>query len=188
MSDISANTQGDLVANTYTKDKNELATVGVLTHWNIPVKVPPQGCTFAEVSASTGLPIDRVERILRLAIAYFIFCEPIEGFVAHTANSMALRNDDSLSAVMDHNYDVGMPASANLVRAMAKWPDSEEPSETAFGSAFDTKKNLFEWMQEEPWRAERFGKGMISLLVFNNPRKDNIFNNALVWGAGVMIR
>ena len=52
--------------------------------------------TFEEISQRSGLSVSYVQRILRHAITYRIFCEPRKGTIAHTAASLYFANNSSM--------------------------------------------------------------------------------------------
>ncbi|KAI1341489.1 putative O-methyltransferase [Xylariaceae sp. FL0016] len=116
--------------------------------------------TFKELATTSGLSEVHVRKLLRLAMTQHIFCEPRPGVVAHTAASRLLAEDKGLSSFLRYRLDDLWPAATQTVNAMTKWPGSEEPAETGFALANQTKKDLFQFYKERPERSERFSAAM----------------------------
>ncbi|KAK4692501.1 hypothetical protein P7C71_g4723, partial [Lecanoromycetidae sp. Uapishka_2] len=63
-------------------------------------------------------------------------------------------------------FGVGMmtcelgPAFNKYIEAQSKWPNSDEPHETAWCVEHDTSLSVFEFLGKNPDRARRFGAGM----------------------------
>lgn len=55
------------------------------------------------------------------------------------------------------------PAAAHTVDAMAKWPGSQEPTQTGFSVAWNIDVPMFVEIGKNPARAKRFGGAMQSL-------------------------
>ena len=99
------------------------------------------------------------------------FCEPTPGYVAHTANSVAVVKDSSLSAWIGHNIDEIGRALSWQVEALDKWGDTEDPSNVALCLAFRLPEGstFFEFLQDDDeggkkgWRATRFGLAMTAM-------------------------
>lgn len=73
-----------------------VTALDVLCHHQVPQTIPDNGeISFEELSEKTGLNIDLLTRFIRLAICNYVFVEPKPGFVAHTARSLVLANDES---------------------------------------------------------------------------------------------
>lgn len=52
--------------------------------------------SIEELAGVAGLDVDRTARILRILITHRIFQEPTPGFVAHSAASLTIHNDEDL--------------------------------------------------------------------------------------------
>lgn len=102
--------------------------------------------TFLEISELCGLNEPDVRRILRLAMAHRIFREPRKGIVAHTQISKMLAEtqqvrswvggfcwrDVALRCAGNTNHSSNMDPYwlDQTVPAMARWPNSDEPTPT----------------------------------------------------------
>jgi hypothetical protein len=99
------------------------------------------------------------------------FYEPAVGYVAHTANSAVVVQDNSLSAWIGHNIDEVGRALSWQAEAIDKWGNTENPSHTALCLAFELKtgSTFFDFLQNDGveekkgWRAKRFGLAMTSM-------------------------
>jgi hypothetical protein len=52
--------------------------------------------SMADLASAAGLDLDRTARILRMLITHRIFQEPRPGYVAHSAASLTVHNDEDL--------------------------------------------------------------------------------------------
>ena len=93
-------------------------------------------------------------------MTYYVFIETSPGIVAHTAASRALAEVPLANQML--NFTVGelMPAFSRMVDAMEKWPGSEEPNETGFNIANQTKCIWYEEIGKHPTRAKRTADAM----------------------------
>lgn len=119
--------------------------------------------SFDHVSQATGVDIVNVKRIMRHAMTNRIFCEPREGFVAHTAASRVLLDDPTMKDWVGLCTSDFFPAAARTVDAMIKWPGSQEPTQCGFSYAWDIDVPMFVEIGKNPERAKRFGRAMQSL-------------------------
>ncbi|EKG16123.1 O-methyltransferase family 2 [Macrophomina phaseolina MS6] len=126
--------------------------------------------SMSSLAASAGLPEPLLRRLLRHAMTRHVFREPREGFVAHTAASAALARVASppREAFQFAAEDL-WPAGLRLADAIAKWPTSEEPTESGFavahaeeGEGGQELKSLWQVLQLDAAKARRFG-GMVEL-------------------------
>lgn len=129
-------------------------------HFRLAEAVPLTGSiTFAEIAAKAGLDEAVVTRLLRHAMTYHVFYEPILGQIAHTVSSVALCQSDSVKDWLDMTFEEWGPASVKAVDAMRKFPGSQEPNETGFGLAFENE-SIFQYLAKRPERAKVFGSAM----------------------------
>jgi hypothetical protein len=141
----------------------ENASVGAICQFGIPQLVPIDGeISYEEIADSAGVDLDQIRRHIRHAMTRRIFKEPREGFVAHTAISRVLVDDPPLKDWVDMFSDDFFPGGANVVRAMQKYPGSQESSETAYALAHGGLP-LFADLASDPARLGRFGRAMGSL-------------------------
>lgn len=89
-----------------------------------------QEATFADIAKASGLNESDVRQILRLAVLQNIFAESHPGLISHTAVSRLLVEDQPLSDWVASSTDDLWQAAAQTCNAMAKYPGSQEPTET----------------------------------------------------------
>lgn len=94
-----------------------------------------------------------------------IFYEPRSGFIAHTADSRALRNSPGLSAVVGVGKDEYQPAFMKLIDSVETWPLSEEPNQTAWNLANDTDLPFYQYLKTQPERLRQFNSAITGISV-----------------------
>ncbi|KAI0015114.1 S-adenosyl-L-methionine-dependent methyltransferase [Xylariomycetidae sp. FL0641] len=119
-----------------------------------------QTTTFREIAAASGLREPDVRQFLRLATLQRVFAEPRPGVVAHTAASRLLAEDRALSDWVAASTDDLWQAAAQTCNAVARYPGSQEPSETGFSLANHTDQPIYEVFSQFPERARRFANAM----------------------------
>jgi len=95
-----------------------------------------QEASFAQIAEACGMSEPEVRRFLRHAMTLHIFHEPRKGIVAHTAASRLLAEDSQLADWVGVNSDELWQSAAQTVNAMAKYPGSQEPTQTVEQSRF----------------------------------------------------
>ena len=70
--------------------------------------------TYAELAATTGLPENHIQRLLRCVITFRIFQEPRKGVVAHTAASKLLADDPLMRAWIGMVSEEVWPAASKV--------------------------------------------------------------------------
>lgn len=105
--------------------------------FKIAEAVPPTGCISyddltKEIQRVSGfnVPGSELRRLLRLAMANNLFCEPELGHVAHNRTSLVMLEDENLANWVGlYTVDLFLPVG-NTVPAMQKWPGSQDLTET----------------------------------------------------------
>lgn len=97
-------------------------------------------------------------RLIRMAIANYIFTEPRKGVVAHSAISKLIAEDNLVYEWIGMVGNDMWSTGTNIVPAITKWPGSMEPTETAF--ALGKGMSFWDLLQQDPERAIKFAKGM----------------------------
>lgn len=92
--------------------------------------------------------------MLRFLATSHIFTEPTPFHFAHTSFSVALR-DTNVHCNLAHNLNDGFVSAAKLQETIAKWPRSDEPTETAFQVAMETEKPYWEFIAQEGMEQRR---------------------------------
>jgi hypothetical protein len=110
---------------------NLLVYLKFISRYNIANRIPLHGETaFKDLAIDIGIDEGAVARILRLAIARRIFCEPRPGFIAHSASSRQIAEDTRVADWVGANVDEMWPAAEKLVDALERWPQAAEPNQT----------------------------------------------------------
>lgn len=116
--------------------------------------------TFADIAKTCSIPESDARRILRHAMAYYIFREPTPGRVAHTAASKALVENPLLGQLVGFLSGEMWPSATRFVDAMQKWPGSGEPNEAGFALAYNTDSPMFDVVSRDPKRAQQMAAAM----------------------------
>lgn len=115
---------------------------------------------MAKIAQKCQLDEDETRRILRHAITNHIFAESKTGSIVHTAASSTLAQVPLLREWLEQACDDMWPAASRYVDAMARWPASGEPTQTAFNIAFDTPGSYFDETAKSPNRVQKFADAM----------------------------
>ncbi|KAI5464567.1 putative O-methyltransferase [Mariannaea sp. PMI_226] len=128
----------------------------------VPIDKPIE---LKELQTKTTLDPVNLARALRHAMTNHIFHEPSPGFIAHTAASRALAEDEALRAWVGLNTDDIFPASAHAVQALKAHPEATSLTRTGFNYAYNTVdvEPMFATFGKNPKRAKRMGLAMASL-------------------------
>lgn len=139
----------------------DVSALDVVYTYHIHQAVPLNGSiTYAEIAKATGLSESLVYRFIRHAMANRIFAEASPGRVTHTAVShMMVEDPGFLDNVGMWTREVA-PALSKTTEALARFPDSGEPNETAYAIANGTELDMFSFLADKPERARRFGQSM----------------------------
>ncbi|KAH8690473.1 S-adenosyl-L-methionine-dependent methyltransferase [Talaromyces proteolyticus] len=143
---------------------HDITAIAVVIEFDLASKVPlSSSISFSELSAISGCPIGRLQRVLRLLFVRRIFQESQPGYVGHTSISELLAIDQDLTAFLGHCTHEAFPAASRLVDSIRQYPDTEEPSQAGFNIAFNTTDPLFTFLSKHPDRFDRFNRGMAGL-------------------------
>lgn len=143
---------------------NDNLSLQALYNFRLPHHVPLEGdISFDDLASATNVDAVNVKRIVRHAMTNRIFCEPRDGYVAHTAASRAMLDDATLNDWVGLCSSDFFPAAARTVDAMEKWPGSQEPTQCGFSVAWNIDVPMFVEIGRNPARAKRFGRAMQSL-------------------------
>lgn len=130
--------------------------------FKIPQKVPKDGrISYSELAKSTGLGETPLRRVLRAAIANHVFAERDDGFVSHSAASRLFAEDEAFFDWLGTNLQEVRPAAAAEGKALQKWPNGEESSETGYMLANNaTEPSFYLHMAKDPARIRQFSNAM----------------------------
>ncbi|RYP67312.1 hypothetical protein DL770_008641 [Monosporascus sp. CRB-9-2] len=152
---------------------NNMVSLQAISRFRIASLVPEGGqISFSEIARQTGLSNSMTCRLLRHAMTMRVFCEPKPGMVAHTKASKALRTPHLNSWLACGSHEM-WPAAVKMIDAAMKWPDSQEPNETAFALANDTRKSIYDTIRADPERLMRFAGAMETFS--RSPRYDTAY-------------
>ncbi|OTA01432.1 SAM-dependent methyltransferase [Trichoderma parareesei] len=124
---------------------------------NAPIKL-------TELQSKTPLEPVHLARALRHAMTNNVFCEPSPGYIAHTAHSRMLAQDESLQAWVGFNAEDAFPAAGHVLEALEAHPEATSNLYTGFNYAFKTvgKESMFATLYKDPVKAKRFANAMRS--------------------------
>ncbi|ETN40962.1 uncharacterized protein HMPREF1541_05242 [Cyphellophora europaea CBS 101466] len=140
-------------------------TTAAVIHFDIVDHVPvDEEAAFEAVARKCGMDLRDFKLISRYAMTNFIFREPRPNYIAHTAASLCLRENRVVRALAAMSKDELYPTLASEIDAMANYPGSQEPSESAWAIANGASLPLFEELAvHHPSRATTMAHAMESL-------------------------
>ncbi|KAI9839066.1 MAG: hypothetical protein M1838_004401 [Thelocarpon superellum] len=153
-------TQGptDTITNLPTQEKLIQAALAVVSHYRLAEYVPASGSiSFLAVATAAKMDLDRVTRILRLLMTEWVFTEPRESYVAHTATSKLLLHPLA-SAWVGHNMSDILPAVPKMIETFDKYKTSIAPEESPVAVAFG--QSFFDLIKQDYVVATRVGDSM----------------------------
>lgn len=118
--------------------------------------------SYADIATRTGQDETNIRRLIRHAITNRVFCEPREGFVAHTAASIVFTKDQQMVDWNGLNNEEIFGSASKAVKAMRDHPGSQEPTETGYSLYHCPGQPMFAYLSKDPKRAKRFGNAMSS--------------------------
>ncbi|KND88663.1 6-hydroxytryprostatin B O-methyltransferase [Tolypocladium ophioglossoides CBS 100239] len=138
-----------------------------ITEFKLAEAVPRTGSiSYQDLSlevqkiVGVDVPSFDLRRLLRLAMANNLFCEPKLGYVAHSRSSLLFLEDADLSSWVEmYMSDLFAPV-AYTASAMRKWPASQEDNETGLNLAYGHSMNLFAHLQVDETRLKRYDQAM----------------------------
>jgi SAM-dependent methyltransferase len=133
----------------------------VIYHYRVAQHVPlDSSISFTDLAKACAINENLLTRLLRHAMVFHLFHEPKVGFVAHTIDSRLLATDsDFFDAVGCLFEDMGAGAQ-NIVKAIEKWPGSDERNHSACCYTYNTDKPWFAYLQQFPERFRKFSAMM----------------------------
>jgi hypothetical protein len=157
--------------------QSNFAPLAAIYRFKIASHVPKEShISFADLANKCGLLEHDLRRVIRYAaIHHRVFSEPENGFVAHTAASKLLVENDMIVNLMGLTFAECWPAHArvSILNVMVEWfltwqavevmaEKSEEPNRSGYALANNTPLNMFEFLAQHPDRAKRFAGAMSS--------------------------
>ncbi|KAF2087636.1 S-adenosyl-L-methionine-dependent methyltransferase [Saccharata proteae CBS 121410] len=143
---------------------NDNLSLHAVYHFDIAQAVPLDAeISYDDLAARTGVDRVNLKRLVRHAMTNRVFCEPRDGYVAHTAASRVLIEDEMMNDWVGMCSAEFFPAAARTVDAMVKWPASQEPTQCGYSVGWNIDVPMFVEIGKSPARAKRFGRSMASL-------------------------
>lgn len=139
---------------------NNLSLQAMYTY-SIASSVPLTGTiSYHSLAEKVNVPMLNLRRLIRHAITNHIFREPTKGYVAHTSTSRLLLEDPHINAWVGFICeDLWLPI-ASTVKAMKKWPGSQESNETGVNLVNGTEVPFFDFLQQDKELAKRYSMAM----------------------------
>lgn len=143
---------------------NAKADAATIFQFALPQKIPlddAEGITYTDLARQTGLAQSALETILRAAILYRVFREPVQGRVAHSAASRLWATDPVVNdllglKILDNGLHVHF-----IAEALGRNPQADEPTDSAASvlhAALEGKQQRSTWfdiLEREPARSGR---------------------------------
>ncbi|KAM5433050.1 hypothetical protein MferCBS31731_007274 [Microsporum ferrugineum] len=130
----------------------------------IPTLIQPggKGVTLSYLAGCTNASPTLIKRIMRICLNRFIFAECSAGNYHHNQHSLQLL-DGNFGSLIHYLVDDGLLCGAYFSRTacQAGFRISDNPTEAAFGMAFQTKLPLYEYYHTvDTERGQRFSRAM----------------------------
>ncbi|KAF2430168.1 O-methyltransferase [Tothia fuscella] len=143
---------------------NDNLSMLAVYHFNVAKIVPlDEEASYADIAKAADVDEVNIRRLIRHAMTNRLFREPREGYVAHTAASKILLEDQQMIDWVGLCSEEFFPAAARTIDAMVKYPASQEPTQTGYSLAHCPDQPMFQVIGKDPARAKRFGGAMSSL-------------------------
>ncbi|PVH92623.1 S-adenosyl-L-methionine-dependent methyltransferase [Periconia macrospinosa] len=110
------------------------------------------------LSNASGIPEDKLKRILALLRCRNIVDEPEEGIFTLTAVSEELVRDEDFRAWVEFQLFETRVASAHLAQALANKPNDYENGSSGFAQAWGSE--MYDWHSKHPDKGDRFRRAM----------------------------
>ena len=104
--------------------------------------------SFSQIAQKRKLNEDDTKRVLRQAIAYYIFEELKKGYVAHTAISRQIAEPPQIQDYISVHVTELWRSAPFTVAAMEKWPGLQELQHTGWALANNTELSMPEGVVE----------------------------------------
>lgn len=137
----------------------DISVLQVIYHFQVAQAVPLEGgATYTEIAKKTGLSQHCATSVIRQAMTNKIFHEDKLNHVIHTAASAILVKDPVMWDWVGHFVEEAYPTSASWTKAMVRYPNSQEPSESPFAVAFEKSapESFFKYLADNNVPQARF--------------------------------
>jgi hypothetical protein len=131
-------------------------------------KVPlndTEGITYSALSKQSGISESVLQKVLRHAMVYRLFCEPSPGRVAHTSASRLWATSPLMEHWAGHFLEDGVAMLPYIWKSLEQYPATDEPTQAAVSSKEvvlqgGDLQTYYSMLDKQPNRAERFGNVM----------------------------
>ncbi|KAL3473675.1 S-adenosyl-L-methionine-dependent methyltransferase [Aspergillus californicus] len=128
---------------------------GILTS----IGAAPKGCaSLTDLASESGIPEDKLVRILRLLCCRHILEEPVEAYFACTAVGEELQRDSDFRAWVEFQLFDTRIASAHLAEALLAKPNSYIDGVSGFKLGWGAE--MYDWHTARPAKQDRFRRAM----------------------------
>ncbi|PWY81695.1 putative O-methyltransferase [Aspergillus sclerotioniger CBS 115572] len=161
-----------------------IISLQAISKYDIATKVPVHGqISFADLAQKCGLSEVNVRRFLRYAMFFHkVFCEPRQGYVAHTAASRFLAENKVIQDVLSHYADEAGPSFALTLRAIEEFNGQEEPNQTGWNLYHQTTDSPWDYYNTHPEQARRFFSTMAYETEIGG-RSNTVLVNSYPWSS-----
>ncbi|RAK99956.1 S-adenosyl-L-methionine-dependent methyltransferase [Aspergillus ibericus CBS 121593] len=161
-----------------------IISLQAISKYEIATKVPIHGqISFADLAQQCGLSEVNVRRFLRYAMFFHkVFCEPRQGYVAHTAASRFLAENKVIQDVLSHYAEEAGPSYALTLRALDEFNGQEEPNQTGWNLYHQTTDSPWEYYDTHPEQARRFFSTMAYETELQD-RSNTVLVNSYPWSS-----
>ncbi|KAF2800469.1 putative hydroxyindole O-methyltransferase [Melanomma pulvis-pyrius CBS 109.77] len=119
--------------------------------------------SFSELAQRCGMEESDLRRVIRTAISHHVFLEPRKGFVAHSATSRLIAENELVQNWLGFVCEDHWPQAVKAAEAFEKWPGSQETDQVAFQLANAGGMDLWETLKTDEKRQQRFNRAMVLL-------------------------
>ncbi|WPB02360.1 uncharacterized protein RHO25_006994 [Cercospora beticola] len=116
--------------------------------------------SYGDVAEKTLVRAGVLRQILRAAIAFGMFEEKQQGYIAHSPITRAWVNSDQMSDWFSM-LEIGSTGLNNLAPALRKWPEADSPAKSAIMFAIGTgDADFYQYLDRSPSKAKHFAAVM----------------------------
>lgn len=135
-----------------------------LVHFEVFSAIPglPKSISYGEVATQTGIPLQTLKSVARMAMTASFMGETPDGQLRHSPISGALAENKDLRTWLFYLLNQSVPCMEAFVKATEKWPNASFANQTAYNVAFDTELSFFDHLKANRELGVEFGAYMKS--------------------------
>ncbi|KAF1843483.1 S-adenosyl-L-methionine-dependent methyltransferase [Cucurbitaria berberidis CBS 394.84] len=138
-----------------------LVSLQGVAQFKLAANLPAESTTtIAELAKTSGMHLDDAELIARNGVTRRLLLQHDDGKIGHSAASKAILEFPNLASFVEGTLAHMWGAAPFVVKAMEKWPGSQEPTQTAYNLAHTTDLSFFEYMAQHETVARKFAESM----------------------------